>query len=388
MRPFLHVPSAGLRSMLATCHMACIPTARRITMPMTLLRPLLLLLATTSFLSAQTIVDVWPEGKMPGKGAKEPEAEVKRKDGFQRITNVSRPTQTFFPAPAKDGRPAPVMIVCPGGGYGYVVMDKEGSEIAAWLNSNGFSALVLKYRTPNNREGALQDVQRSISLTRENAAAWNIDPKRVGVIGFSAGGNVAAKASTQFEARSYPVLDAVDQQSCRPDFAVLVYPAYLDDKAGHVSPDLNLKASIPPHAHHSQRGRQDACRGQQDLPYRARRGEDRARVQALPHRRPRLRPALRTRCQDVARGCTEVAATDRRALKQLHPNGRPPESGAHSLTKARPPTPDVQDPASDSAILISENRKQSEKTFHTPLTRGRQRLIRRRAKGQRPQSFI
>ncbi|HRH95657.1 MAG TPA: alpha/beta hydrolase [Prosthecobacter sp.] len=213
---------------------------------MTLLRPLLLLLATTSFLSAQTIVDVWPEGRMPGKGAKEPEAEVKRKDGFQRITNVSRPTQTFFPAPAKDGRPTPVMIVCPGGGYGYVVMDKEGSEIAAWLNSNGFSALVLKYRTPNNREGALQDVQRSISLTRENAAAWNIDPKRVGVIGFSAGGNVAAKASTQFEARSYPVLDAVDQQSCRPDFAVLVYPAYLDDKAGHVSPDLNLKASIPP----------------------------------------------------------------------------------------------------------------------------------------------
>jgi acetyl esterase/lipase len=213
---------------------------------MTLLRPLLLLLATTSFLSAQTIVDVWPEGKMPGKGAKEPEAEAKRKDGFQRITNVSRPTLTFFPAPAKDGRPAPVMIVCPGGGYGYVVMDKEGSEIAAWLNSNGFSALVLKYRTPNNREGALQDVQRSISLTRENAAAWNIDPKRVGVIGFSAGGNVAAKASTQFEARSYPVLDAVDQQSCRPDFAVLVYPAYLDDKAGHVSPDLNLKASIPP----------------------------------------------------------------------------------------------------------------------------------------------
>ncbi len=211
-----------------------------------MIRTLLLLLATTSLLFAESIVDVWPEGKMPGKGANEAEARVKKNDGFHRITNVSRPTLTFFPSPAKDGKPAPVMIVCPGGGYSYVVVDKEGSEIAAWLNKNGISALVLKYRTPNNREGALQDVQRALSLTRAHAAEWSVDPKRVGVIGFSAGGNVAAKASTQFEARSYPALDAVDQQSCRPDFAVLVYPAYLSDKAGHVSPDLNLKDAIPP----------------------------------------------------------------------------------------------------------------------------------------------
>jgi acetyl esterase/lipase len=105
---------------------------------------------------------------------------------------------------------------------------------------------VLKYRTPNNREGALQDLQRALSLTRAHAAEWNIDPKRLGVIGFSAGGNLAAKASAPIEERCYPVIDAVDQQSDRPDFAVLVYPAYLDDKAGHVSPDLNLKTAIPP----------------------------------------------------------------------------------------------------------------------------------------------
>ena len=185
---------------------------------------------------------------MPGKGAHEPEAEVPRNDGFHRITNVSRPTLALYSAtrPSTNSGPAPAMIVCPGGGYGYVVIDKEGSEIAAWLNSNGISALVLKYRNPNNRAGALQDIQRALSLVRARAAEWNIDPKRVGVMGFSAGGNLAAKASAPLEERSYPAIDAVDQQSCRPDCAVLVYPAYLDDKAGHVAPDLNLKASIPP----------------------------------------------------------------------------------------------------------------------------------------------
>ena len=211
-----------------------------------MLRTLLLLLAATSLLSAQTIVDVWPEGRMPGKGAKEAEVAVPRNDGFQRITNVSRPALTLFRATRKDGAPAPALIVCPGGGYSYTVMDKEGSEIAAWLNTKGISALVLKYRTPNNREGALQDVQRAISLTRSRAAEWGIDPRCIGIIGFSAGGHLAARASTLFEARAYAALDAADQSGCRPDFAVLVYPAYLDDKIGGVSPDLNLKANLPP----------------------------------------------------------------------------------------------------------------------------------------------
>ncbi len=191
-------------------------------------------------------VAVWPEGKMPGQGAKESERDVPSKgDGVQRITNISRPMLTFFPAPKK-GTPAPAVIVCPGGAYSYVVHDKEGTEIAAWLNANGINALVLKYRTPNNRAGALQDLQRALSLTRSRAAEWQVDPKRLGVIGFSAGGNLAAKASAPVEARAYPAIDAVDQQSCRPDFAVLVYPAYLDAKSGHVAPDLNLKASLPP----------------------------------------------------------------------------------------------------------------------------------------------
>lgn len=184
---------------------------------------------------------------MPGDGASEPEAEVPRNDGFTRITNIGNPTLTLFPAAGEAGKPAPAVIVCPGGGYRYVVIDKEGSHIAEWLNSIGITALLLKYRTPNNRDGAFQDIQRAVSLVRARAAEWEIDPEKVGVIGFSAGGNVAARASTRFDERAYPAIDDVDRQSCRPDFAILVYPAYLADKnSGGVSSDLNLDAKIPP----------------------------------------------------------------------------------------------------------------------------------------------
>lgn len=200
--------------------------------------------ATPSF-NPSAIMAIWSEGKMPGHGAEEPESERPSKDAFHRITNVSRPTLSIFPAPGNN-ESAPAMIVCPGGGYNYVVIDKEGTEIAAWLNSNGITALVLKYRTPNNRVGAFQDIQRAVSLTRAHAAGWKIDPKRLGVIGFSAGGHLSAKASTLFDQRSYPVVDEIDQLSYRPDCAVLVYPAYLDDRKGGLSPDLNLKANVPP----------------------------------------------------------------------------------------------------------------------------------------------
>jgi len=181
---------------------------------------------------------------MPGRAAAEPETERPSNDNFRRLTNISHPTLTVFPA-ARKNRPAPAMIVCPGGGYNYVVYDKEGTEIAMWLNSIGITALVLKYRVPENREGALQDLQRALSLARAHAAeSLRIDVP-LGVMGFSAGGNVAAKASMLFEHRTYPAIDSVDKQSCRPDFAVLVYPAYLE-KDGQLTTDLNLKARIPP----------------------------------------------------------------------------------------------------------------------------------------------
>ncbi len=195
--------------------------------------------------AASQVIDVWPEGKMPGRAATAPEGPgPDRGDGFQRITNISRPTLTVFQAP-KSAAPAPAVIVSPGGGYSYVVFDKEGVEVAKWLNSLGITALVLKYRTPNNRDGALQDIQRALSLVRSQAASLNIDPKRVGVIGFSAGGHLSAKASLLFDERTYPAIDAVDQQGCRPDFAMLVYPAYLE-KNDALAPDIVVKPNTPP----------------------------------------------------------------------------------------------------------------------------------------------
>ena len=123
--------------------------------------------------------------------------------------------------------------------------NKEGVEVAEWLNSLGITALVLKYRTPKNRDGAFQDLQRSISLIRANSKKWDIDSKKIGVIGFSAGGHLATKASNLFETRSYSAIDSIDKKSARPDFVILVYPAYLET-GGKIAPELNLKAKIPP----------------------------------------------------------------------------------------------------------------------------------------------
>lgn len=189
------------------------------------------------------VIDVWPEGKMPGKGAREPEANKSpERTDATRITNVSRPTLSVFPAP---GENAPAVVICPGGGYSYVVVDKEGSEIAAWLNSIGITGVVLKYRNPNNRAGALQDVQRAVRLVRSHAKDWNVDAGKIGVMGFSAGGHLCANLSTNFETAAYPDIDEIDKLPCRPDFAVLVYPAYLGSD-GRVSPELPVSNKVPP----------------------------------------------------------------------------------------------------------------------------------------------
>jgi acetyl esterase/lipase len=196
------------------------------------------MLAQTTQPAAAT-VNVWPDGKMPGKPATQPETIVSKGDNFTRITNVSTPTLQLFKA-AGD-KPTPAMIVCPGGGYSYTVIDKEGTEIAQWLTGHGISALVLKYRTPGNRAGAHQDVQRAIRIARANAAEWNFDPKRVGVIGFSAGGHLAGQVSIHFDGKPYEAIDAIDQESSRPDFAVLVYPAYMENVAKTLP-----KVDVPP----------------------------------------------------------------------------------------------------------------------------------------------
>lgn len=224
-----------------------------------LMKPIVLLLFLTVYVVPQHVVmaeqlpddqhrriDLWPKGRMPGPRTDQPEQHrsPERTDAI-RLTHTNHPTLTLFPAQKAPDVSSPAVIICPGGGYNYVVMDKEGTEAAAWLNQNGVTALVLKYRTPDNRSGALQDLQRAFRITRANAEAWNINPQRLGVLGFSAGGHLAAVASTRFAESSYRAVDDADQQSCRPDFAVLVYPAYLKSPTGTVTSDLNLDALIP-----------------------------------------------------------------------------------------------------------------------------------------------
>ncbi len=192
-----------------------------------------------------TVVSVWP-GAVPGDRAKEPErAQPGRNDGVTRITNVSIPTLTVFKAPRRS-KPGPAVMICPGGGYSILAFNLEGTEIAQWLNSIGITAVVLKYRVPKNREGALQDAQRGLSLIRQSAHEWLIDPAQVGILGFSAGGHLAAKLSNSHKKRLYSPLDEADTLSCRPDFTVLVYPSYLSNSDWDLADDVPVSVATPP----------------------------------------------------------------------------------------------------------------------------------------------
>jgi acetyl esterase/lipase len=149
-----------------------------------------------------------------------------------RLGNVSKPTLQFFPAPAEKNTGAAV-IICPGGGYHILALDLEGTEVAEWFNGIGVNAVVLKYRVPTagldpKWESPLMDAQRAVRVVRHNAGRWKIDPKRIGILGFSAGGNLAGLAATRFNLPAYRPSDEVDQVSARPDFACLIYPAWLN----------------------------------------------------------------------------------------------------------------------------------------------------------------
>ena len=181
-----------------------------------------------------TLVNLWPPGKMAGWHLPQPES-VLRKDGVFMVLNVSKPTLEIFKAVSD--KPTPAAIICPGGGYDLLAYDREGTEAATWLQSIGITGIVLKYRVPENRDGAYQDIQRAFRLARKNAAAWNIDPNKLGVIGFSAGGHLAARLSSNFGTPAYASIDDADSLSCHPDYVILVYPAYLN--AGTVvAPDV------------------------------------------------------------------------------------------------------------------------------------------------------
>lgn len=185
--------------------------------------------------------NIWPD-KRPAEVTLE-KGKMKQEmgdDGILRIQQTPVPTLQKFPVvKSPKGK---VVIVCPGGGYQILAVNHEGTEIAQWLNALGYTAYVLRYRVPDNREGALQDVQRAIRIARaENPG------KQVGVMGFSAGASLTARAATRFQSPSYTATDETDTQSARPDFAALIYPAYMDEGEHHtLTPELTITEQTPP----------------------------------------------------------------------------------------------------------------------------------------------
>ncbi len=162
-----------------------------------------------------------------------------------RITNITNPSLTVFkPADSINNKSA--IIIAPGGGYQYLAINIEGYEIAKWLNTLGFTAFVLEYRTPDNRLGALNDMQRAIRMVRSRCDNYGLDADKVGVMGFSAGGNLALLAASNYLKPSYTEIDAFDAESCRPDFAVLLYPAYRKNENMTQTPSIKFHKEMPP----------------------------------------------------------------------------------------------------------------------------------------------
>lgn len=179
------------------------------------------------------------------------------------VDRVSQPTMTvYLPKGTNTGV---AVVVFPGGGYKVLAIDLEGTEVCDWLASQGITAVLLKYRVPDSgphwdpqaksqvyprAPTALEDTQRTLGLVRFHAAEWHIDPHKIGVLGFSAGGHLVADISTHFEKRAYPAEDAADHESCRPDFAVALYPGHLwiDESKFELNPDIatNITRRTPP----------------------------------------------------------------------------------------------------------------------------------------------
>jgi acetyl esterase/lipase len=204
-----------------------------------LLTPFTLCLAE----QAPQVLNLWPADA--GKVAEE-KVVAGKDDSVKRITDIHQATITPFRVAVPPDGVHPAVLVFPGGGYSILAIDKEGTEIAQWLNRLGYSAFVVKYRVPKDREGALADAQRAVRLVRQHAKEWSIDPKRIGVIGFSAGGHLCARLSTDFARKAYEAVDEADKLDCRPDFSMLIYPAYLQTKDGKIAPELPITAKVPP----------------------------------------------------------------------------------------------------------------------------------------------
>jgi len=217
-----------------------------------------------------TQVPIWPGAVPNAEAVAEPENQTKLATDelvagrpWIYVSHVAHPTMTVY-APTGENTGAAVVIF-PGGGYEILAMDLEGTEVCDWLTAKGVTCILLKYRVPHSgpywdpvldhhinpkAPMALQDAQRTVGLVRYHAAEWHIDPNKIGVLGFSAGGHMVAAISTHFARRAYQAVDAADLVSCRPDFAVALYPGHLSlaENSFGLNPDIDthITRDTPP----------------------------------------------------------------------------------------------------------------------------------------------
>ncbi len=205
-----------------------------------------------------TQIPIWPGPAPDAKPVPGPESTKTTEKLYAgkpvvMVLNVSQPTMTVYSP--KGTNTGVAVVVFPGGGYNILAIDLEGTEVCDWLTSRGITAVLLKYRVPSRETGpwwesslALQDAQRTLGLVRFHAAEWHIDPYKIGVLGFSAGGHMVAAMSTHFDRRLYSAVDAADRESCRPDFAVALYPGHLSKNDGNfeLNPNVPVSTNAPP----------------------------------------------------------------------------------------------------------------------------------------------
>ena len=231
----------------------------------TVILALALILAPCSALIAEPqVLNIWPGGPPdepggigPERDRTSPKLERKQVEVTEQtplITAVTNPTITVY-RPTPDKETGTAMLICPGGGYWDLYWQLEGEEVAQWLNSIGATGIILKYRVPRRPDEPkgeparrpLQDAQRAVSLVRSKAREWGIDPDRIGIVGFSAGGHLAIATATSFDKRTYDPIDDIDKISCRPNFAIPVYSGYLKAKdKDEIAAGLRIPTNTPP----------------------------------------------------------------------------------------------------------------------------------------------
>ncbi|MVN20722.1 alpha/beta hydrolase fold domain-containing protein [Mucilaginibacter sp. HMF7410] len=204
-------------------------------------------LLTNLSLAQSSVIKLWP-GTVPGETeVKHPPVDYTANtsgNNIHRISNITDPALMVY-KPGKNANGAAV-IICPGGGNKYLAVNLEGEEVAAWLAAQGYMALVLEYRVPLKTLGSFQDIQRAVRLVRSKAFEWKLKSDMIGVMGFSAGGNLAARATTGFKNRSYAPEDKIDSISCRPDFSLLIYPGSLTTSDKKLIPEVKPTEETPP----------------------------------------------------------------------------------------------------------------------------------------------